>query len=203
MPIGAAGVLPNFSAIGCLLMLAALKRLRYYAPSCRGFKAAVFTLIPQTLLSLVLFVFCIMGFGVGEDASVSALVLDVCELCADLLVSATAICLFLGVYRLANDVDLPGLASRSLRMLSFTAAHGALTAVAGVTGLLRANTANERTLIAFNYIDMAAFVIEYAFIFLGLAFFFTCYIRICLEGDEEMPYKEDLFDKLATMFRKK
>ncbi len=201
MPVGAMGILPNFSAIGCLLMFAALKRLRYYAPDCKGFKAAYFLLIPQTVLTLALFVFGLLGFGTAESGTV-ALVRDITELAADLCIAVSAICIFLGVHKLANYVDLPRLAARSLRMLSFTAAHGVLTVTAAVTWMAKSAVTSDRALIAFNYIDMAAFIIEYAFIFLGLAFFFTCYAQICLEGDEDMPYKEDMFDKISAMFRK-
>lgn len=202
MPVGAMGILPNFSAVGCLIMIAALKRLRYYAPDCKGFKAAYFTLIPQMLLSLVLFVFGVTGFGADEGDAVGGMIVDITELCTDLLVAITAVCLFIGVYRLAHQVELPRLASRSVRMISFTAAHIALAVTAAVTGLMRGNITDTDTLVVFNYIDMAAFVFEYAFLFLSLAFFFTCYVRICLEGDEEMPYREDAFDKIVAWFKK-
>ena len=31
---------------------------------------------------------------------------------------------------------------------------------------------------------------------------FSCYVHICLEGDEDMPYHEDIYDKIINYMNK-
>ena len=202
MPIGEMGILPNFAAIGCLLMLAALKRLICYCPDIRAFKSAVYPLIPQMLCAIALFVFGMLGLGRGEETNAMWYAVNITELVCTVLACTTSICLFLGVHKLAHEVELPKLASRSVRMLSFTVAYALLAAAAGISELVSPNVANGKMLVAFNYLGFAAFVLEYLFVFLCLAYFFTCYMRICLEGDEDMPYREDVFDKIVAWFKR-
>ena len=202
MPMGAMGILPNFSAVGCLLSLAALKRLNYYCPACKGFRAAVFTLIPQTVASLLLFILGMLGWGIGEKVGAAAIAVTITELVCDVLTVITSVCLFLGIHRLSGEVDLPNLTSRSVRMLSFTVAYGLLACTSGIAELVSGFVTKARIIVAFNYINLAVFLLEYVFIFLCLLFFFTCYMRICLEGDEGMPYRDDIFDKIIACFKK-
>lgn len=185
-------------------MLAALKRLKYYCPDYRSFRYAVLALAALTLSSALLLVTGALGLGGSEIWGAAEYAVGAAELIADISVIVLSVLLFLGVHRLAGEVELPGLASRSVRMISYAAAYGLAAVISDAARITAtAVTFSDKLAVVLNYTDFAAFILEYAFIFLCLAYFFTCYIRICLEGDEDMPYREDIFDKLAERFRKK
>jgi len=201
-PISTTGILPNFAAIGGLLMLAALKRLIHYCPDCKSFNVALYPVIAYTAVSVAIFVFGMLGFSAEGASAASRLAYNIAELAAQVSVLIGSVCMFLGIHKLSVSVELPKLASRSVRMISFTAAYGVLSVTAAVTDFIHGSVTNDTAIIAFNYINLAAFLFMYVFIFLCLAYFFTCYMRICLEGDEDMPYREDVFDKIVAWFKR-
>ncbi len=193
-PLSRVDVLPNLSIIGCVLMFMGISRLMHYCDAKYGFKRAA-----VSLLALC-------------GVSAAALAFDIAEMCGVIknadpalnVAYAAASCLFLllllrGICKLSRDVGLPSLAKRTVWMMSITVLYSIFEVVScGCSVVLSLSEYPSDAFIAITA-NMGLFtsLLAYLSIFLNLALFFACYARICLEGDEDMPYHEDIFDKLA------
>ena len=192
LPVGNVDILPD--VLGWLLMFGGLRRLCWYCPQDKSFPRAKLVLIPAAVLSVLVFVLDIVMAG-GESP-----VLFTAQLLYSVLQGAYELFLLLGIHRLAVSVELPKLAARAGRMLAFTAVYYLLQLVY-YTGIMNAALPSYSAAYVQNYLAFAIYILGYLWLLLTLALLFTCYARICLEGDEEMPYSEDLFDKLLRRFR--
>ena len=204
-PLDTIGLLPNLSIIGCILMLAAIKRLIQYCPDNNSFKAAKYTLILLSLFSAAMLVlnFALPG-NTPTDSVSSASISTICIYSATLLAKLTlciySITLFLGIHRLSNEVELPKLSSAATRRITITGVFGVAMMFSGISEIIISSGATVsdefRTVIA--YVGLFSRLLEYLCILINLALIFSCYARICLEGDEDMPYREDIFDKIIA-----
>ena len=192
LPIGQVDILPD--VLGWLLMFGGLRRLCYFCPQDKNFPRAKLVLIPAAAVSVIVFVLNIVMAGGNSPVLLGA------RLLYSLLQGAYEVFLLLGIYRLAGSVELPKLAARAGRMLTFTAAYYLLQLVY-YSSILNAVLPSYSAAYVQNYLAFAIYILGYLWLILTLALLFTCYARICLEGDEEMPYSEDLFDKLLRRFR--
>ncbi len=201
LPLGNLDLLPDI--IGWGMMFFALKKLGGYCPDNRHFAMAKWAVLPAAAVSLVHFV--VFGFFINEGAvsasmETPALVL---QLGYGVLVSVFNVLLLLGIHKLSGEVELPKLSARARHLLALTAVYyiaqifyysGALEAMIG---------AMERAQLILNYVSFAIYLLNYLLIFLMLALLFSCYMHICLEGDEDMPYREGLLDRLFNKIRRK
>ena len=192
LPIGRVDILPD--VLGWLLMLGGLHRLCYFCPQDKSFPRAKLVLIPAAAVSAAVFVLDIVMADSGSP------VLLITQLVYAVLQGAYEAFLLLGIYRLAHSVELPKLAARAGRMLAFTAAYYLLQLVY-YSGIMNVVLPSYSAAYVQNYLAFAIYILGYLWLILTLALLFTYYARICLEGDEEMPYSEDLFDKLLRRFR--
>ena len=108
------------------------------------------------------------------------------------------IALMLAIYDLAKKVDLPKIAGNAIRNFVVFAIYALIYAVS----LLPLETIAEfNKLMAIPYIAL-----WFLWMILNLILIFSCYMRICPEGDEDMPQRPSkfkLFDKMNDILNKK
>ena len=186
VPPSGVGLMPNMAFIGCVIMLFALKRLITYCEGCNAFIKARILLFPLFLLSLASF---ICGFVI-PDISV---VMQIIKLFTSVILGLFSLFLFLGIFKLAADVELPKISARARGLISLSVVFMIFSFVSGVSQVIFSNT--DATSLSQNvkgllhYTDFAAYLLENAFLIFALALLFSCYARICLEGDEDMAPK--------------
>lgn len=195
-PLDSVNILPNLAFIGCVIMYRGLTRLVLYCPDCKGFRAARITLIPLSILSLALLV--IRFVPIGGDISYS--LKPTLGLVSTLLICVYSLTVFIGVHKLSRQVELPRLANRAVRMMALSVVYTLADSVSYVCQVMfkAGSMPGDAAEVVIRYIALIAMLLEYISLFLSLALLFTCYIRICLEGDEDMPYREDVFDKIIA-----
>lgn len=187
IPLGELNLFLNLAPIGCIIMFFALQKLIKYCQSCYTFKWArtvLAFLLASTLTSFVLGVFTANPLTVSITPYV--------EILSAILLSTYSILLFIGIFKLSAEVELPKLSARARRMITVALVYGLLALVSGIMQILFSNATNlaTTTLALLHYTDFASYILEHIFLFLTLALLFTCYIRICLEGDEDMMPKD-------------
>ncbi len=199
-PIDSVGILPNLAVIGCPFMLFGLKRLTHFCPDCKGFTVAKYALIPLSVLSTAIIALDIAKADTELSLNMTLYFTEPLSIASELALCIYSIFLFLGIYRLAHDVELPKLAAAAVRRITVLGIYGITSTFYGVCSIILSASsveANAFTAAVF-YIGLVALLLEYLCIFLNLALLFSAYAKICLEGDEDMPYREDVFDKIIA-----
>lgn len=199
-PLSRIDLLPNLAIIGCLFMFAGLKRLIFYCGDNRGFKRALPSLVALLFVSVIS-----LGFDIAKICGVLSDKLGVYISYGINAAYACVSCLFIfmlfgGIYKLSKQVGLPALAKRTVWMMAVTAVYSAVELIYFVCSLALQFTEipSDGFMTLTAYLGLFTFPFAYLAIFLNLALLFTCYARICLEGDEDMPYREDIFDKIIA-----
>lgn len=201
LPLRGFDILPDI--VGCLLMLAAFRRLTKYCPDNRHLKNANLVLMLYALMSALLLVYQAVGLFVEIPESFVGLIYTPFSIVYSLVIGAYHLFMLLGIHSLAGQVGLDKLAARSVRMLTLTAVYylfellsycGVLEYIAGLTG---------QPAVVLSYVNLALYLLGVLWMLLIWALIFTCYMRICLEGDEDMPYHEDIYDAIGRHMRDK
>ena len=203
-PLSRIDVLPNLAVVGCIFMFLGLRKLTFYCPTNKPFALAKIALAALSAL-------CIMGLMLDvasldthfSDATDAILIPVTNSVYAIGIVGFTA-CLFVGIYKLSIEVELPKLAKKSTFMLSVSVAYLLLEICSTVCSVVHSVGDIEKidvdVFIHFTsvtvYSGLFAFLAAYLTLFLNLSVLFSAYARICLEGDEDMPSKEDSIDKI-------
>ncbi len=186
IPLGELSLLPNLAFIGCAIMFFALKKLITYCESYKDFRTARMLLIPLFILSLASFAVDIIAPGLST-------LLQIIWLITSVIVSVYSLLLFCGIFRLAADVELPKVSARARGLMSLSVVYGIFSLVSGICQVLFSNIDAAGLSVTvkglLHYTDFAAYLLENAFLLFSLALLFTCYIRICLEGDVDMAPK--------------
>ncbi len=193
LPYNGIDILPDI--IGFVLMYLALRKLNFYCRDNRHFKYARITTIPCAVLSLALLAVAITNFFAELPSALHTIL----QTAYAVAIGIYELFLLLGIFRLAKEIELPKLAARAQRMLTLTAVYY-LSELLIMSGVLSDYLTSIDPTIT-NYLSFALYLLGYIWMLCTLALIFTCYMRICLEGDEEMPYREDLFDKLLAMLK--
>ncbi len=166
------------SVLGYALIFLALHKLGEYDKRLKIAKwfAALLTLLGLGRLALQL------AGALGHSMELPLTVLQIAD--AAVLVPFYVFTL-LGIASLAASVDLPGLGFRAKRNLVFVAVFYLFSAYTNlyVSELLPTIRGLEPAAV-FALQQLAGYLIR----FLNLILFVSCYMRICLEGDEDMPY---------------
>ncbi len=199
-PLSRIDVLPNIALIGCIVMLFGLKRLGHYCADNRAFRIAKILGAVLSALALAALMLDVAGLdGMLNEQTNSVLVPTTNAIYALGIVAFTT-ALFVGVYKLSGEVELPKLAKRSVFMLSVNAAYLIAEIAASVCSLVRtySTAASDSFTIVTGYLGIISFLFAYVILFLNLALIFSCYAHICLEGDEDMPNSGDIFDKIVA-----
>ncbi len=199
-PLSRIDVLPNLGVVGCLVMLLGLKRLTHYCSGNRAFSAAKLFGVILTAVSIVAFMLDVAAIDKLIREEISHVLAPAVNAIYALVITAFTGALFVGVYKLSGEVELPKLAKRSVFMLSANAAYLVAEIAASVCSLVHTfgTAASHDFTIVTGYLGIVAFVFAYAILFLNLSLIFSCYARICLEGDEDMPYETDMLDKIVA-----
>lgn len=196
LPVGEIDILPD--VIGWIIMASALRGLCGFCPDNRHFSRARTLTLPGAVLSALLL---ILDFVLLLDVPAFLTTADtVLRLAYSAVMGVYEIFLLLGIYKLAREVELPKLSARAQRMMAVTVVYYLMQIVvySGIPGLLP-----ESQAALVGAINLAVYALGYLWLILTLALLFTCYMRICLEGDEDMPYREDLFDRVLARFKGK
>lgn len=199
-PVGSMGIVPNAAAVGCIIMFFACGKLAKNAPDCKGFSLARFALIPYFAVALAEFALDIAERSYSESNLQVGIFEGTLALLSDTLFGVFSVLLAVGIFKLAKDVGLDKLASRAGIVMSITVVYSALAAVSDVARFV--GGIDGTAVVILNYIGFAAFILEYAAILANLWQIFSCYAGICLEGDEDMPYREDIFDKIVAFAKR-
>ena len=199
-PLDSVGILPNLSVIGCIFMFAALKRLTRFCPDNKPFRAAKISLVPLAALSFAMLVINAVKSSGKLTDELRLYCAEPLSIAAKLTVCVFTVLLFVGIYRLSNEVELPKLASAASRRVTVTGVWGAAMAFSGVFAIVITAGVQVSAVLsgAIFYIGLLSMLLEYVCVIINLALIFSCYARICLEGDEDMPYREDIFDKIIA-----
>ncbi len=200
-PLYGVDILPD--VIGWLIMGKALKTLTHYCPGNRHFERAGYSL----LAGLVLSVF-VLGCQLAELGGVVSETLDRFFVTPILILYSIAIgvhqvFLLLGIHQLSLEVELDKLARRAVRMLSLTAVYYLLQFLTqlGLFAKIADLTASPQMVL--STINAVVYFLGVLWLLLIAALYFTCYMRICLEGDEDMPYREDFYDRTKKKIESK
>lgn len=201
IPIGGVDVLPD--AIGCFIMLAGVGKLILHCPENKWFRYSRIALIVFGILAL---------FVLGDQlATASGMMSEPLEKyffgplksVYTLAVGVYHVLLFLGIHELSVSVGLPKLANRARRMTALTVVYYIceIASFAGLAGLI-ANMAENPDAVL-STINLIIYLIGSAWLLLTWALLLTCYMRICLEGDEDMPYRDNPHDQIVSYLKSK
>ncbi|HHX54429.1 MAG TPA: hypothetical protein GX704_05900 [Clostridiales bacterium] len=159
---------------GYLLILFALSKLRPYAP--KRFGAAVYLLyaaLPISALNDGL------GIYLAITKSAPTLFKTVVSALSAALMLAVYVFIILGIIYIARDVSNYKIERRALRSLVYTGIFAAMSVISMLTKLMPQDAGA-----AFN----SMYILFGIFWALALAvLIYSCYMRICAPGDEDMP----------------
>ncbi len=186
VPLSEVALMPNMAFIGCVVMLFALKRLITYCEGYDAFVKARILLFPLFLLTLASFICALLVPDISA-------VLQIIQLATSVILGLFSLFLFLGIFKLAANVELPKLSARARGLISLSVVFMIFSAVSGASQILFSSidTTNLSLTVKglLHYTDFAAYLLENAFLLFALALLFSCYARICLEGDTDMAPK--------------
>ena len=173
--------------IGYLIMFSAMCKL---APYNKGFGYAKLLLLPLIALGGVAVAFEVAG-ALGYTPS--AVIFDIVKMCSVLskfFAFAYTVSLTIGIRDIARETDLKNVSFRAIRNMAISVFYY----LAYIALDLMPRSGAEAQMV--NAIVYAFGVIV---IFLNLILIFSCYMRICLEGDEDMPAKPSRFAIINRM----
>ncbi len=172
-----------FAIVGCVVMLYAMTKLVDYEPR---FKYAFFSVIPMALC--VAFDLCValsamMGEGLPGflGASATEVAVKYAKLVFEMIFH---VALLMSLAKIAGDTGVERTARAAWRDLII---YGVYFAAAVVTSCLPSGLA------AAPFLLMAQFGLYLLWLVLNSVAIFSCYMRICDEGDQEMKAKPSRF----------
>ncbi len=174
--------------VAYLILLLALLRLRPYNPP---FKTAFISLIPLSLVGLVLF--CLEGANllslpVGPDAfTYSSVIASVLEL-------VFSFYLLKGIQEIAKETGVYVLEVRAFRNRLFTILYYLLFIVGQIPW--------EGNAVFFAYYSIVILLFGFAVMFLNAKLIYNCYMWICLEGEEDMGRRRSSFQPLDRLYER-
>lgn len=178
--------------VGYCVIFAALTKLRRHN---RWFAFSQTAAIPLMVLALVDSVIDIITriMGEGTPAAMTAATGGI-ETAMTLLLLVFHACLLMAVYTIAQDTELPSLATAARRNLVLIAAYAVLHGIWS----LPVQLGDSYTVT----LSLMVFVLQLIWTVANLILIFRCYMWICLEGDEDMAQKPSRF-AFVNRFREK
>lgn len=164
--------------LGCVMIAAALLRLSEYE---QGFRHALFFGILLILTAVYRVLFWLSSNLLWDVAFFSDYVSEIVLIVEFILFLVFQGLLLLSVRKLASDVEVPKIVSSATRNLVFLGIFGVIRLVAALPFPAAAYFSLSATLVQIVYHILIG-------IMLG-----SCYMRICDEGDEDMPLKKSRF----------
>lgn len=187
-PNAAFDYLPDI--IGYLIMFAGVTKLSVYN---RGFRYAKILLIPLVAMGGVTLVFDIIAVSEITVNSVAMAVSEMNDSLSVFFKFAYHVALMLGIRDIGRETDLPKISFRAIRNMSVTVFYYLIYIVCGYLPL--ADTQRQQFSLIIQLFGI--FVV-----LLNLILLLSCYMRICLEGDEDMPVKPSRFAIINRMNQK-
>jgi hypothetical protein len=175
-----ANVYMFFDVVGSLIMAYALMKL---SPHAKFFKAAAALAAGLAALGVALFI-------IGLAAPDAEALLDVMSYVKAAAVLAFHVLLMLGIKDIAGYTELPAIGRKALRNLIIGCIYIALSVVIPFTGD------------GAQYFYLPVLLYGYVWIIMNAALIYSCYMRICLEGDEDMEPKPSKY-KIVNDIREK
>lgn len=173
--------------VGYLIMFAGLSKLALYG---KGFRYAKLLLIPLIAAGGVTLVFQsldLAGYSLNE---IFTDISQATDIVTQIFLFAFHVALFVGIRDIARETDLPKVAFRAVRNLSITVFYYLVVLLSRLPVL---GALPQR------YVGLFVFLLGILWILMNLVLIFSCYMRICLEGDEEMPVKPSRFAVVNRM----
>lgn len=173
--------------LGYLIMFSAMCKL---APYNKGFGYAKVLLLPLIALGGVTAAFEVAGVIGYTPGSIIVDIVKTCSMLSKFFMFAYTVALTMGIRDIARETDLPKVVFRAIRNMAMSSLYYV-------------------AYIAFDFMPISGAkaqmvnAIIYSFgvivILLNLLLIFSCYMRICLEGDEDMPAKPSRFAIINRM----
>ena len=173
--------------IGYLIMFSAMCKL---APYNKGFGYAKLLLLPLVALGGVTAAFEVAGVVGYTPGSIIVDVVKTCSALSKFFMFAYTVALTIGIRDIARETDLPNVVFRAIRNMAMSS----LYYVAYIaTDFMPIDGAKAQM------VNMVVYTFGVLIIFINLILIFSCYMRICLEGDEDMPVKPSRFAIINRM----
>lgn len=165
--------------LGVLIMIYALRMLKDYNKFFKYSLYSSYALLVSGALNIVMF---------ALSDNIAGYLGDVLGYVKAVVVFVFHILLLKGISVLANDVELPKIVKKSRRNTSFTLVYF----VSSIFLLLPfpENIASDINL----YVKFPVLFIGIIWLVLNAALLYSCYMWICLEGDEDMEVKKSRFE---------
>lgn len=163
----------------CFILYALLLLFRHNA----YFKRSFITVIPLCIAGLLYFVFELIGFiGVNHSLD-TALITSYYSVLSSLLKLVYTAFLLKGIETLANELDIQTIRVKAFRNRLFTYIYYALSVFCELN--------HEGALARYaQYAFLPVLIFGFIVLILNAILFYSCYMWICLEGDENMERKE-------------
>ena len=180
------------------VMFGGMRPLTRYCPDNRPLSWAKLILWPFTVISGAIFVIRLLHFC-KVSLTLPEVLLTVLQGITMTLLMLFTLFLMLGIRKLALEVGLPKIASRAVTCLTMCLILWLLRML-GTTGIYsligKAASLSETFP---SYVNMILVLADFVRNVITLVLLYSCYMRICLEGDESMePTREDLFDRMLS-----
>lgn len=173
--------------IGYLFMFSAMCKL---APYNKGFGYSKLLLLPLIALGGVTLAFEIAGVSGYTPSSVILDIVNMCGMLSKFFMFAYTVALTVGVRDIARETDLKNLSFRAIRNMAISVFYY-LAYIA--VDLMPIGEAEAR------FVNLIVYAFGFIVILLNLVLIFSCYMRICVEGDEDMPAKPSRFAIINRM----
>lgn len=173
--------------IGYLIMFSAMCKL---APYNKGFGYAKLLLLPLIALGGVTVTFEVAGIMGYTPGSVILDIVNMCGMLSKFFMFAYTVALTVGIRDIARETDLKKVSFRAIRNMA-VAVFYYLAYIA--VDLLPISGAEAQS------VHLIVYAFGVIVITLNLILIFSCYMRICLEGDEDMPAKPSRFALINRM----
>ncbi len=173
--------------IGYLIMFSAMCKL---GPYNKGFGYAKLLLLPLIALGGVTVAFEAAGIAGYTPGSVILDIVKMCGMLSKFFTFAYTVALTIGIRDIARETDLKNVSFRAIRNMAVSVFYY-LAYIA--LDLLPISGAEAQM------VNMIVYIFGLIVILLNLVLIFSCYMRICLEGDEDMPRKPSRFAIINRM----
>lgn len=164
-----------------LLIFAGITKLSVYN---RSFKRARIVLFPLIAVGGVYFVVEVLRFFV-TDSDLLKSAGDFISIISLVLVAIFSYFTLSGIEKIAQDTELPRIGARAVRNIFL----GSVYYILALILLINHPTINDMN----RYLGVPHWLFGLAFMVLNAMLIYSCYMWICLEGEEKMPVKPSRF----------
>lgn len=174
--------------IAYLIMLLALLKLRPYNPP---FKSAFISLIPLSLMGLVLFYLDaadLLSFSVSADA------ITYCAVITSVLEFVFSFYLLKGLQAISKETGVYVLEVRAFRNRLFTVLYYLLFILGQIPW--------KGGAVFWAYYSIVILLFGFAVMILNAKLIYNCYMWICLEGEEDMGRRRSSFKPLDKLYER-